>query len=186
MNEATLMQRSDSLAQLEEVYNKIEQATDQVAIVCVMQASTAVLQKLNADVGGIENVENVVEGVGEEMNQVNEIGSALDSGIQGGTMVDEDAVDEELQGMERQAKMDQERKETLEIEKRLASIDVMKKHKPTEMLPPASEKTEDDSIHSGIKVLKRLSLENNESASNDDSNNSHVPAIPMVEPASGS
>ena len=55
LNETALAQRTETLSQLEEVYSKVEQAADQVAIVRVMEASAGVLRNLHAEVGGVED-----------------------------------------------------------------------------------------------------------------------------------
>jgi len=103
LNETTLTERSETLARLEEVYSKIEQATDQSAIVRVMEASTAVLRSLYVDMGGVNKVEGVIEDLREEMSKVDEVSSALEAGGQGDDVVDESAVNEEFEELERQS-----------------------------------------------------------------------------------
>ena len=56
--ETTLTKRHATLAQLEEVFSKIEQAADQVELVSIMEASTRVLTGLNEEVGGVERVDD--------------------------------------------------------------------------------------------------------------------------------
>jgi charged multivesicular body protein 7 len=105
--EQNLKQRLDTLAQLEEVYSKIEQAADQVEIVRVMEASAGVLRGLHAQVGGLEKVEDIVDELREEMSKVDEIGNVINAT---GPDIDEAAIDEELEAMEireRQAKEEQ-------------------------------------------------------------------------------
>ena len=62
------------LAQLEGVYSKIEEAFDQVAIMRVMEVSTGVLRNLHAQFVGVEKVEDVLDGLRDEMGKVDEIG----------------------------------------------------------------------------------------------------------------
>lgn len=106
--EQNLKQRLDTLAQLEEVYSKIEQATDQVEIVRVMEASAGVLRGLRAQTGGIEKVEDIVDELREEMSKVDEVGRVINAI---GPDIDDAAIGEELEAMEireRQAKEEQE------------------------------------------------------------------------------
>ena len=132
LSEATLTQRSETLAQLEEVYNKIEQAADQVAIVRVMEACTGVLRNLHAQIGGIDKAEDVFESLRDEMGKVDEIGGAVEAGVQGNSFIDESAVDEELETLERQTKAREEEKEAHQTQERLASIDTFQKTKETQ------------------------------------------------------
>lgn len=122
LSETTLAQRSATLVSLEEIYRKIEQAADQVAIVRVMEASTGVLRNLLTQVGGIDKVEDVIEGLRDEMGKVDEIGGVLEAGAQGDGVIDESAVDEELENLERQISAREEKKEACQTQERLASI----------------------------------------------------------------
>ena len=132
MSEVTLTQRLETLTQLEGVYSKIEQAADQVAVVRAMEASTGVLQNLHAQVGGIEKVEDVIEGLRHEMDKVDDIGSVIEAG----SVVDESAVDEELESLERQANAREEEEEgAFQTQKKLASTVVAQETKRTEQGP---------------------------------------------------
>lgn len=109
--ERTLKQRADTLSQLEEVYTQIEQAADQVEIVRTMEASAVVLRGLNKQVGGVERVEDVIEGLREEMAKVDEVGQVIGEPLGGAReQIDEDEVDEELEAMEREERMKEERR----------------------------------------------------------------------------
>lgn len=121
------MRRSETLAQLEEVYGKIEQAADQVAIIRVMEASTGVLRNLHAQVGGIDKVEEVIERLRDEMGNVDEIGGAIEAGAQEDSVIDESAVDEELARLENKANAREEEKGARQIQERLASIAAVRK-----------------------------------------------------------
>lgn len=123
------MQRSETLAHLEEVYSKIGQAADQVAIVRVMEASTEVLRNLQAQVGSIDKVEDVMEGLRDGMGKVDEIGGVIGIGAQGGSVIDESAVDEELESLERQANAREEEQGARQTQERLASIATVRKTK---------------------------------------------------------
>ena len=127
LSETTRTQRSATLVLLEEVYSRIEQAADQVAIVRVMEASTGVLRNLLGQVGGIDKVEDVIEGLRDEMGKVDEMGGVLETGAQGHSVIDENAVDEELESLERQISAREEEKEACKTQERLASIVAVRK-----------------------------------------------------------
>ncbi|KAF2083686.1 hypothetical protein K490DRAFT_51040 [Saccharata proteae CBS 121410] len=113
--EAGLVKRTDTLAQLEAVYAKIEEAHDQVAVVRVMEASAGVLRGLHEEVGGVEGVEGVVEGLREEMGKVDEVANVINEGAAEG--VDEGEVEDELEALERAEREEKERVEREEREK---------------------------------------------------------------------
>ncbi|TKA76131.1 hypothetical protein B0A55_03243 [Friedmanniomyces simplex] len=97
--ETKLQQRTATLMQTEEVYAKIEQAADQVEMVRVMEASGQTLRALNQKTGGVERVQDVMEGLREEMAGADEIQQAITDGSAGA--VDEGEVEDELEAMER-------------------------------------------------------------------------------------
>ena len=112
-----LQQRSATLASLEEVYAKIEQAADQVEIVRVMEASSKTLQSLNKQTGGVEKAQDVMDGLKEEMTTTEEIGSAINE--VGVGAIDEGEVEDELEALEkveREKIEEAERKEREKVE----------------------------------------------------------------------
>ena len=111
--ETKLQQRSATLLQLEEVYAKIEQSVDQVEIVKVMEASSQTLKRLNAQTGGVEHVQDVMDGLKEEMTNADEIGTAINEVSAG--EVDEAEVNDELEALE---KVEREKVEEVEREER--------------------------------------------------------------------
>ncbi|KAH7355231.1 Snf7-domain-containing protein [Rhexocercosporidium sp. MPI-PUGE-AT-0058] len=116
--ETTLTKRHATLAQLEEVFSKIEQAADQVELVGVMEASTRVLTGLNKEVGGIERVDDVVDQLREQMSQVDEVGNVIAEAGQGVNVADEEEVDDELEAIEREEREKREEEVRLEKEER--------------------------------------------------------------------
>jgi len=175
LNETFLLKRNTTLAHLEEIYGKIEQAADQATIVRVMKDSTAVLRSLHAQVGGVDEVEDIVEGLRDEMSKVDEVSSALEAGSQGDLVVDESAVDEELEAMERQAKVEEEEREALETQTRLACLDdVDKAENPKALRPQTSVESGVDLAEGDHKALKQLSLEEEAPA---DAKNRGVPQV---------
>lgn len=132
--EASLQKRFATLGQLEEVSAKIEQAADNVQLVKVMGASTDVLKNLNAQVGGAEGVEEVVDHLREQIGQADEVSSIL---AEQGPVVDEGEIDDELEAMlqdekqrekevERAQREVEERKQAEATARRLAELDALK------------------------------------------------------------
>lgn len=113
-----LQQRIATLSQLEEVYAKIEQAADQVEIVRVMEASSQTLKSLNKQTGGVEKVQDVMDGLKEEMMDADEIGQAINEVSAG--EIDEGEVDDELQALEKVERQKAQDVENAEREKREA------------------------------------------------------------------
>lgn len=110
-----LQQRTATLSQLEEVYAKIEQAADQVEMVRVMEASSQTLKSLNKQTGGVEKVQDVMEGLRDEMMNVDEIGLAIND-VNAGE-IDEGEVEDELEALE---KVEREKREVAERKEREA------------------------------------------------------------------
>ena len=135
--ESTLEQRINTLSQLEGLYDKIEQAVDQVTMVRVMEASTSVLRNLHAEVGGVTNVENVVERLKEEMDTVDEIGSVVESAGHGDAAIDESAIDDELEELLRHNQKEAETKEAQRTQQRLDNIGAL--DDKTVALQPSSQ-----------------------------------------------
>ncbi len=166
--EATLAQRLDTLSQLEGVYDKIEQAVDQVTLVRVMEASTGVLRSLHAEVDGVVSVENVMENLRDEMDKVDDIGNAIEVAGQGDAAIDESAIDNELEALVRQSQLENEEKEAFRTRQRLATVEVpedaneaarlldkqknIKERRPA-ILAPSSADT------SAVDPLDRISLD---------------------------
>ncbi|KAJ5098093.1 hypothetical protein N7532_005094 [Penicillium argentinense] len=121
--EHNLQQRLNALAQLEEVYSKIEQAAGQVEIVQVMEASTGVLRGLHAQIGGAERVEDVVEELREEMSKVDEVGSIMNETA---PVIDEGEIDDELEALEESGRRVKEEEQAEETRQRLAELDSLK------------------------------------------------------------
>ncbi|KAF3066468.1 hypothetical protein GL218_08959 [Daldinia childiae] len=131
--ETNLSRRHDTLSQLEDVAAKIEQAADNVQLVKVMQSSTVALRSLNAQVGGADKVDEVLENLREQMGEVDEVGNIIAEAGPGAT-IDEAEVDDELEAMlaeerkkdeevERIKREAQEQKEAEETRRKLAELE---------------------------------------------------------------
>ena len=133
--ELTLSARLNTLNQVEEVYTQIENASDQVAIISAMRDSATVLRTLNAQAGGAEHVDKVMEDLRDQIGVTEEVGEVLREPLDASTAASVDVeVDEELEAMEaeerraREEKEEAERKakeekEAEETKRRLATLD---------------------------------------------------------------
>ena len=165
--ESILTERAQVLAQLEGVYTKIEQAADQVEIVRVMEASAGVLRSLNAEAGGIEKVEDVVQDLRDEMSKVDEIGSALNEVGDGGSMIDESAVDDELEALEQEERQEKEKRGADQAKRRLEEIESAKDAASRTQREPEQEaqkiKSEERpaqmSIEDSVEAMDKMSID---------------------------
>lgn len=98
--ETSLATRFATLAQLEAVATKIEQAADQVDVVSAMAAGADALSSLNARIGGTERVESVVDRLREQMDAVDEVSSIIAEAGGTAVVVDEAEIDDELAELE--------------------------------------------------------------------------------------
>ncbi|POS88156.1 hypothetical protein EPUL_000325 [Erysiphe pulchra] len=147
----TIEKRYVTLAQLEEVYLKIVQASTQVELVKVMEASTKVLMTLNEEIQALGPTEKVVDMLQDQMQLVDEINTQTAHGI----TVDEDMLDLELEAMER----DQEEIEALETKTKLDPLKVVDLP-PKEANAMALKNSEiQKEFAESINLLENLSLE---------------------------
>ncbi|KAL8787416.1 MAG: hypothetical protein Q9195_007791 [Heterodermia aff. obscurata] len=155
--ESVLSQRYETLGQVEGVYGKIEQAADQVALIHVMEASTGVLRNLHAQIGGVERVEDVLEGLRDETGKVDEIGQVMEEAGRGENAVDEDAIDDELQALELQDRTEREEKEAEQTRRRLAELEEVKP--PETLIGSRKEQSEDPVVAAQSQANHSLSSE---------------------------
>jgi charged multivesicular body protein 7 len=168
--ESTLGKRQATLAQLEEVFMKIEQAADQVELVRVMDASAKVLGSLNKQVGGVERVEGVVDRLREEMEKTDEVGMVVgEMGRENG--VDEGEVDDELELMEREErerreaierteKEAKEKREAEETKRKLDALEAVEREaREKETVRKQAEAATEKEIEESTMGMKRISLD---------------------------
>ncbi|KAI1299536.1 Snf7-domain-containing protein [Xylaria venustula] len=110
--ENNLSTRHATLNQLEEVAAKIQQAADNVQLVRVMESSTGALRSLNAQVGGADRVDMVLDELREQMGQVDEVGNVIAEVGSDAAVVDEGEVDTEFEAL-----LAEERKKEAEAER---------------------------------------------------------------------
>ncbi|KAL2797558.1 Snf7-domain-containing protein [Aspergillus keveii] len=156
--EHNLQQRLDTLAQLEQVYLKIEQAQDQVEYVKVMQASTGVLRGLNAQVGDVSKVEDVVDELREEMSKVDEIGNIMG---EAGPQIDETEIDDELQELESMERAAKEEEEAEKTRKQLAELDNLGLETKGAIRKAPLDQNVGSALEESIEKLSRMSVEEN-------------------------
>ncbi|CCT73484.1 related to protein SNF7 [Fusarium fujikuroi] len=106
--ETSLATRYATLNQLEEVSAKLEQAADNVHLVNVMEASSGALASLNAQVGGAERVDAVMDRLREQSSATDEVSAILAESTC--EPIDETALDDELEAMEAQEREKEEEK----------------------------------------------------------------------------
>ena len=160
LTETTLAQRFTTLSQLEEVAAKIEQAADNVAVVRVMQSSTAALKTLNAAVGGAEGVEEVVDHLREQMGQADEVNSIMAESS--GVVIDEAELDDELAALEGEEKGKEEeaaRREAELAELQSKQQEALKAEETRKLLESAGSPSSEEPIDQTAMEMSRISLE---------------------------
>ncbi|KAI1113413.1 Snf7-domain-containing protein [Nemania sp. NC0429] len=118
--ENNLATRHATLSQLEEVAAKIQQAVDNVQLVRVMESSTGALRSLNAQVGGADRVDAVLDDLREQMGQVDEVGNVIAEVGTGAVVVDEAEVDDEFEALLAEERRKEEEAERIKREAREA------------------------------------------------------------------
>ncbi|KAI0101502.1 Snf7-domain-containing protein [Nemania sp. FL0031] len=128
--EGNLATRHATLSQLEDVAAKIQQAADNVQLVRVMSASAGALRSLNAQVGGADRVDAVLDDLREQMGQVDEVGNVI-AEVGAGAIVDEAEVEDEFEALvaeesrkeEAAERVKREAREAEETRRRLAELE---------------------------------------------------------------
>ncbi|RDW79195.1 putative vacuolar sorting protein SNF7 family protein [Aspergillus mulundensis] len=156
--EHNLQQRLDTLAQLEQTQLKIEQASDQIEYVRVMETSTGALRGLNAQLGDVSRVEDVVYELREEMSKVDEIGNIIG---EAGPQIDEGEIDDELEELESQEREAKEEQEAEKTRKQLAELDNLGlETKGAVRKAPLGQNVE-SALEDSIEKLSQMSVEEN-------------------------
>ncbi|KAL8699137.1 MAG: hypothetical protein Q9224_001546 [Gallowayella concinna] len=174
--EVVLSQRMDTLFQLEQIFTKIEQASDQITLVRVMKNSAEVLRVLNAKVGSVHDVENALDCLKEEMGNVEDISTLISEAGQKTGVADENEIEEEFDALLRQEERAEEGRTSELTKQRLAdlhhveSIGSSGTEKPmlSEDERPTSPRGASDSKPSGrVKTLKPVALHGGKAPSSD-------------------
>lgn len=167
MTEATLAKRYATLNQLQDVFSSIEQASDQVELVKIMEDSGKVLAGLNKEVGGVDRVDDVVDALREQMSTVSEVGDIINE--VGKESVDDMEVDEELEELERaeNAKIEAEKRrqieerEMSEAEETRRRLDELAELERKAKADAPKEAETEKVLEKSTEGLKRMSLEPN-------------------------
>ena len=117
------MQRAQVLSQLEDIYAKIAEATDQIEVVRIMEASSGVLRGLHAEIGGVERIGVVVEDLKNQMSTVDEIRDLVQEASPSQDAVEDSLVDEELEELFKQKQLEDDAREAEAVERRLDGIE---------------------------------------------------------------
>jgi charged multivesicular body protein 7 len=120
--EQALARKLDNLSQLEGIYDNIEQAVDQVAMIQAMKDSTRVLRGLHSKIGDDENVKNVMEELQTEMLKSDDITNAISEASPGASAVDDKAIEAELELLVQKDEEKHQEKEAQNIAERLAAV----------------------------------------------------------------
>ena len=162
--ETIFSRRSETLSQLEGICTKIETAADQIEAIKAMKASASILKGLNTEIGGVETVEEVLNGLRNEIEHIGDVEALINGTAQATTIVDEGAIDEELQALEKQDRAKEDEKAVLETKKKFELLDSMVPSETAmrsgeENVQKAHSLVSDSSTH----ALGRLSIESGES-----------------------
>ncbi|KAL4971475.1 Snf7-domain-containing protein [Aspergillus desertorum] len=154
--EHNLQQRLDTLAQLEQTQLKIEQATDHVEYIKAMEASTGALRSLNAQLGDVSKIEDVVHELHEEMSKVDEIGNIMG---EAGPQIDDTEIDDELEELESREREAKEEQEAAKTRKQLAELDNLGlETKGATRKAPLGQGV-DSALEDSIEKLSQMSVE---------------------------
>lgn len=123
--EISLSRRYATLSQLEEVVAKLEQASDNVQLMRLMESSAIIMTNLNTQTGGTERVGNVMERVRGQIGEIDEIAAIMAEST--APVVDEAEVEEELDAMEKQEAKELQFKaadaqDAIQVQKQLAHL----------------------------------------------------------------
>ncbi|KAL4998605.1 Snf7-domain-containing protein [Aspergillus recurvatus] len=154
--EHNLQQRLDTLAQLEQTQLKIEQATDHVEYVKVMEASTGALRGLNAQLGDVSKVEDMVYELREEMSKVDEIGNIMGEAE---PQIDETEIDDELEELESQEREAKEEQEAEKTRKQLSELDNLGLETKGAIRKSPLGQSVDSALEDSIEKLSQMSVE---------------------------
>jgi charged multivesicular body protein 7 len=143
LTESTLERRFATVNQLEEVAAKIEQASDNVQLVRVMESSGEALRSLYAQTGGVERVDEVVGRLREQMAATDEVGSILAESA-GTEVVDEAEIEDEMAALELE-----ERRKVEEAERAVREAEQAREAEETRRRLEAVEKVPADVQPSG-------------------------------------
>jgi len=157
---ATLLTREASLHQTRGVLDSIDDTATNVEMVKAMEAGAGVLADLNARIGGAEGVQKVMDAVREGVAEAEEISGAIG---ELDTEVDEDEVEAEMAGLERQEVEKVKEKDRVDEPERSHVLEGMLPSVPTGELAAMEKSAVAEKVL--IKKLSNMSLDMEERAS---------------------
>lgn len=132
MAEQSLARKLINLSQLEEAYDQIEQAVDQVALIAAMKSTTQVLRGLHSGIDDVEHIKNVIEELQSEIVKSDGIRDAMEEVGQGANAADDEkAIDAELERLAHHANLSDDNKQILDVAAKLKSISALEKINPS-------------------------------------------------------
>ena len=132
MAEQSLARRLSNLSQLEEAYDRIEQAVDQVAFIAAMKSTTQVLRGLHSGIGDVENVKDVMKELQTEIAKSNSFSDAMKEAGQEAIAADDEAIGSELELLIHHANLINDDKQIQDVAAKLDSIGPLGKMGPIE------------------------------------------------------
>lgn len=141
--EQSLARKLSNLSQLEDAYDRIEQAIDQVALIAAMKSTTQVLQGLHSEIADVEKVKNVMEDLQTEIAESDDISDAMKEIGREVNVDDDEAIDAELKLLLRNVRRSNDDMQIQNVAAKLDSISV-----PRNMNYSTQKQTENAAISS--------------------------------------
>ena len=131
MAEQSLARKLSNLSQLEEAYDRIEQAVDQVAFIAAMKSTTQVLRGLHSGIGDVENVRDIMKELETEKAKSDGITDAMNEVGQEVIAADDEAIDSELDLLIHHVNLSNDEKKIQDVAAKLDSIEPLGKMSPS-------------------------------------------------------
>ncbi|KAF8241668.1 hypothetical protein K440DRAFT_622687 [Wilcoxina mikolae CBS 423.85] len=144
--ESILAHQFKALGQIEDVLASIQTAADNIELIQILEKSSAVLSGLNNDIGGTERVDQIILCLREETQTLDGVNQIL---YEGGPVIAEDAVEDELQRLMKAVQHESDLDESLESAPRIDEADRQLSDSPqcTKLEAENREKNERQEIH---------------------------------------
>lgn len=147
MAQNSLGQKTQTVSQLEEIYNKIKEAADQVAVIRAIKSGTEVLHNLHAQIGGVENVEDIMEELQRELTIGKDINDVIEKTSVEASDVNEDAIDEELELLERRTRHADDERRIQQVQETLAGVTLPEESKIVRTQATLEKSQESDNLY---------------------------------------
>lgn len=131
MAEQSLARKLSNISQLEDAYDRIEQAVDQVALIAAMKSTTQVLHDLHSGINDVENVSSVMEELQTEIAKSDDVSDAMKEIGREANANEDEAIDAELEVLLHNANLDDDDKQRQDVAAKLDSISALREMSPT-------------------------------------------------------